>query len=418
LLLLVILLLLLSLFDEYRGWRILLLTLVGAWLFSYRWALSLAENLRLRREIRFGWAQVGDQLEERFTLTNRGILPGLWVELVDHSNMPDYQTGLVTGIDSRANSQWRTHGLCTRRGLYTLGPTTLRSSDPLGLFTVEVLDPSSKTLMVTPPVVPLPAIEVAPGGRSGEGSPRPNAPERTVSAASVREFVSGDSLRWVHWPTTARRDDYYVRTFESTPSGDWWIILDVDKSIQVGKGAKSTDEHGVVLAASLADRGLRMGRSVGLVAHGEPLVWLPPKEGDGQLWQILRSLALLQPVNSPLGILLDGIRPTLGRYTSLVIITPNVSGDWLENLFPLLWQGCVPTIIILDPQAFGAGSSPVGIVDQLALWGMQRHLVGPELLDRPEAAPGQKGGWDWRVSPSGRAILVNPHRDISWKSLS
>jgi hypothetical protein len=147
-------------------------------------------------------------------------------------------------------------------------------------------------------------------------------------------------------------------------------------------------------------------------------VWLPPREGDGQRWEILRALALLRPAERSLADLLVGIQPTLGRYTSLVIITPNVSGDWLESLLPLIWQDCVPTIMILDPISFGGQDSAEGILSQFAEWGVKRHLIGPDLLDRPEAKPGRKGHLEWRVSPTGRAIMVNPGVDTSWRSLS
>jgi len=71
------LLLVLHLAVPYRGWLILLVGLGGAWLASYLWARSLADGLQLVREMRFGWAQVGDQLQERFTLFNPGWAPAL-----------------------------------------------------------------------------------------------------------------------------------------------------------------------------------------------------------------------------------------------------------------------------------------------------------------------------------------------------
>jgi uncharacterized protein (DUF58 family) len=110
--------------------------------------------------------------------------------------------------------------------------------------------PASLPLLILPPIVHLPHIEVASGGRSGEARPRANVMDQTVSAASVREYVSGDSLRWVHWRTTARLNDFYVRLFDSTPAGDWWILLDMDRDVQIGEGQNATDEHGVILRVS------------------------------------------------------------------------------------------------------------------------------------------------------------------------
>jgi len=68
---LVAVLLVLEVVSDYRGWRVLLVGLGGVWLISYLWARALARNLRLSREMRFGWAQVGDRMVERRALYAR-----------------------------------------------------------------------------------------------------------------------------------------------------------------------------------------------------------------------------------------------------------------------------------------------------------------------------------------------------------
>jgi uncharacterized protein (DUF58 family) len=412
------LLLVLQLVVPYRGWLILLVGLGGGWLISYLWVRSLARGLRLIREMRFGWAQVGDRLEERFTLINEGWVPGLWVEVIDHSTMPDYRVSRVTGVGGGSQNRWHTQGVCSRRGLFTLGPTSLRAGDPFGLYTVSLHYSDSATLMVTPPILSLPSIEVAPGGRAGEGRPRADAPERTVSAASVRDYLPGDSLRWIHWRTSAHHDSLFVRLFDGTPAGDWWIFLDMDRRVQVGEGQVSTEEYGVILAASLADQGLRAGRKVGLVTHGEDLVWLPPQAGDGQRWTILHALALLAPGTRPMAELLVRARPRFEERTSLIIITPAVSGNWVEVLWLLLRRGVVPTVLLLDPASFGGADDVSGTLALLSDLGIARYVITRDLLDHPEARPGQQGHWDWRISPLGRAVSVRHPRDLAWKVLS
>ena len=432
--------LLMELFDGSRIWALLLVGLGGAWLVSYLWARSLQRNLRFTREMRFGWAQVGDTLEERLTLDNRGWAPALWVEIKDRSTLPGYRASEVTGVGSGSRNQWRTRGLCTRRGLYTIGPTQLETGDPLGVYTLLCDDPSSTHLMVMPPVVTLPSIEVAPGGLSGDGRPRQNAPERTVSAASVRAYAPGDSLHTIHWPTTARHDAPYVHIFDGTPAGDWWIILDLDQRAQVGQDWDSTEEHAIILAASLADRGLRQRRAVGLAANAEKLVWLPPQEGDHHRWEILRALALVKPGPVPLAALLERTRPLIGRQCSVIVITPNLSGAWLEYLLPLLWRGIVPTILLLDAATFaapGVGSADVdprlagapkedkrptgeaqALAETLAQLGLARYIITHDMLNQPEMRPGQRGKWEWRATPTGRAEPVHQPGDTAWKMLS
>jgi uncharacterized protein (DUF58 family) len=291
-------------------------------------------------------------------------------------------------------------------------------SDPFGIYEVEIEDPSSTSLMVMPPIVPLPTIAVAPGGRTGDARPRTNAPERTVSSSTVREFNPGDSLRWIHWRTTARKSSPYVRIFDGTPAGDWWIFLDLDSNVQAGEGWNSTQEHGIILAASLADRGLRENQSIGLVANGKELVWLSPQGDDRQRWEILRALALIENGDYSLAELLTRNKSLIGRYTSLVIITPNTNGDWIESLIPLMWRGAVPTVILLDPVSFNGYGEVAHVLDLLTEMGVSRHVITRDVLDRPEARPGDRGQWEWRISATGKAFPVKKPSDMSWKVLS
>jgi uncharacterized protein (DUF58 family) len=299
--------------------------------------------------------------------------------------------------------------------LFTLGPTELRTSDPFGFFEVSLQDRASTSLLVMPPIVPLPQIDIAPGGRVGEGRPRLNAPQREVSAAAVRQYLPGDSLRHIHWPTSARKDDFFVHLFDSTPSSDWWILLDLYEEVQRADEDTSSEEQGVIVAASLADRGMQLGHSVGLIAHGSHPVWLPPQEGHANRWEILRALALIDIGVWSLQHLLARFHPSIGQDASLIIITPDFKGDWIQSLFPLLRRGIIPTVILLSP---APGGSDVGVSSLLVELGISQYVITDDLLDRPEARPGEAGRWEWQVTPSGRAVPVKSPGDLDWKRLA
>jgi len=411
-------LLLLQLLWPSRAWTTLLIILGGGWLIGSLWARSLGGGLRLEREMRYGWAQVGDRLEQRFTATNTGWAPGLWVEVEDHSNLPDYIASRVTMVPGHDTTRWKIEGTCTRRGLYSLGPTSLRSGDPLGLYTVETHLPDSDVLLVLPPVLPLPSIEVAAGGRAGESRrARRSALETTVSVDTVREYHPGDARKSIHWPTSARRNALYVRQFEHTPSSDWWIFLDLEAGVQVGQGFDATEEHGVILAASMADRGLRQGHAVGLVACGKELVWIPPQRHAGQLMDILRSLAQVTAGEVSLADLLTSAQKSLWRGASLVLITPNVQAGWIEPLLRLAENEVTPTVLLLDPLSFG-GTGGIGRVNVLLdHYGIAHSLVPRELLNRPEARPGRQGQWEWRVVGPGKTVPVRRPKDVGWRRI-
>lgn len=409
--------LILQVISPYRGWEVLLVGLGGAWGLSTLWVWYLARNLRIKREMRFGWAQVGDRMVERFTLINESRFPAPWVEIRDHSTLPDYDASRGTGISDRNFIRWHKEATCTRRGLFYLGPLELRAGDPFGIYSVTIPYPHKMPLLVLPPIVLLPTIDIAPGGRTGSGPLRSNPLDRTVSASSVREYTPGDSKRWIHWKTTARRDELFVRTFDGTPSGDWWILLDMNRDVQVGEGENSTQELGVILAASLADRGIRAQRSVGLMAHGEELQWLPPRSGEGQRWEILRSLALVTLGSRPISELLHRVQGTLGQRTSVIVITPSTDPAWVEDLVQLKRRGAVPTVILLDPATFGGRRKTQEMETLFTQMGIAHQTITRDLLDQPEARPGKKGNWEWRVLGTGKAIPVRRTAKARWQQV-
>jgi uncharacterized protein (DUF58 family) len=416
--LLTVLAFVLQLLRPDRVWLVLLIIVGGAWLVAALWARSLARNIRFNREVRFGWAQVGDHLQERFTLVNTGWAPALWVEIQDHSNMLDYCASLVTSIGLHTTMHWSKEGICTRRGLYMLGPTDLRTRDPLGVYQVSLHLQGSAVLLVLPPVVALPSIEVSPGGRVGEGKhARREAIETTVSTDGVREHQPGEALKAVHWPTSARREALYVRQFEHTPASDWWITLDLNSQVQIGEGFDSTEEHGIILAVSLADRGLRQGRAVGLAACGKELIWLPPKRSADQRIDIMRALAVASRGERPIGELLASQGYELRRGASLVVITPDVSASWIKPLIQLISYGVTPTVLLFDPASFGGEGSASASIRLLSDYGITYNLITRDLLNRAERQPGMQGQWEWRIMGLGRAVPVRRPADLRWRRL-
>jgi hypothetical protein len=198
----------------------------------------------------------------------------------------------------------------------------------------------------------------------------------------------------------------------------------------------ATAEHGVILAASLADRGLRAGKEVGLVAQGDDLVWLQPRGGEGRRYEILRALALISAGELSLSTLLAQIGPALGRHSSLIIITPDVDGDWVKDLMPLIRRDIVPTVLLLDRASFTADNSGSLSLEgggrrsdawrtgaprtqgHLTELGLAHYVIDRGLLDTSEMRPGKRGHWEWRVTGTGRAVPVRKPQDMEWRVLA
>jgi uncharacterized protein (DUF58 family) len=417
-----ILALLMQILDPSRVWVILLIGIGGAWLVCWWWARGLARSLEFEREMRYDWAQVGDRLEERFTLKNPFFLPATWVTIHDHSTLPDHKASVATGVDGGSTSQWRILTQCTRRGVYTLGGTTLETGDPLGLYTLTLEDPTSQTLAVMPPVLSLPRFQIASTGWTGEGKPSRSSLEETINASHPREMMPNDPIRLIHWKTTARHSEidyeskFFVRQFEGTPAGDRWIVLDLHDNSQVGIGWDSTEEHGVILTSSLAAQGLNEDYPVGLATNGKEPAWIPPRRNEYQLRSILKALAVAAPSAMPLKDFLGRVGELISSRSSLLVITACADPQWTEALLPPMWRGVQPTVFLFDPLSFGGSANATGVSETLQFMGVPCHVIPKELLDKPQARPGQEGEWQWRISATGKAIPVRAAQE-GWRTL-
>ncbi|HET9911322.1 MAG TPA: DUF58 domain-containing protein [Anaerolineales bacterium] len=402
--------------DPSRVWMILLIGIGGFWLVCRWWAHGLARSLQFEREMRFGWAQVGDRLEERFTLTNQLIAPATWVTLQDHSTLPDHSASIATGVDGSSTAQWRILTQCTRRGVFTLGGTTLETGDPFGVYTVTLEDPTSSTLAVMPPVLSLPAFQISSSGWAGEGKPNRHSLQETINVSHTREMVPNDPMRLIHWKTTARHNKFFVRQFEGSPAGDWWLVVDLDKGVQLGTGWDSTEEHAIILASSLAAHGLNADHPVGLSINGNNSEWLVPRRNEYQLRSLLKALAVASPSEMHLKDYLQRAGQSLSGHSSLLIITANADVEWTQALLPLMWRGIIPTVFLFDPVSFGGNTTPKAIYEVFQSMGIPCHVIPKEMLDKPQARPGHEGEWEWRVSATGKAVAVRAAQE-DWRGL-
>lgn len=403
--------LVMQIFDPAVAWRMLLLCLVSLLLIGYGWTQSLMQGVTIKRSRRYGWAQVGDRVEENFELSNASRWPLLWVEIEDTSTLPGYSARRVESTGGNASKRWIIDMICSRRGVYQLGPMSLRLGDPLGLFEATRDYPTVETFVVYPPVSRLPHIELPRGAAAGASRVRRRALEWTTNAAGVRHYVPGDELRAVHWPLSAKHDTLYVKEFDLEPSGNVWIILDLDAVVHVGQGAESTEEYAVIFAASLLNAMLSEGRAVGLAFSGSAPTIIPPSRGSDHFWRVLRALALAG-VNPGLTLadFLAGSASSLGRGMTLVLVTPAVQGAWLGRLLALQRQGLAAHVVLIDPTSFQtppdrAGDSVVALATRLAEAGVSMTRVEKGYRFDPIIRGKRQGRQEYVIGATGRLIL-------------
>ncbi len=361
------------------------------------WAWLSLRGVRVGRQTRGLVAQAGQIFTERLQLRNASRFPKLWIEVRDDSDVPGHRAGQVlTGLGPHAQRSWTVRTAARQRGRYRLGPLTLVSGDPFGLFQVQRLLPQTNHIVILPYTAPVSGFFLPPGMTPGGEFLRRRTHYVTANAAGVRDYVHGDSLSRIHWKSTARRDRLMVKEFELDPLADLWLLIDGDASVQAGNSEvaieepgdhwydraapftlpPSTEEYMISSAASLAQFFIRQDRSVGLVAYGAARTVVQPDRGERQLAKVLETLAVFRAVGSThLADALSLETDLLPRGATLVICTATWDTRWVALARGLKRRGVSVAAVIADALTFGGPRSSAGTSESLLAVGIPTVIV-------------------------------------------
>ncbi len=273
----------------------------------------------------------GDTVNIALYVHNASGFPLSLVEIADFfppDEVPQKQLLVSEAIRPRSVCRVEYPGTCAkRRGMYTVGPIRLTLSDPLGLFEPKRTIGDTMDFTVYPELLPLERVPIE--GRSNVFSfGRENSllAGRSLDFFGVREYVPGDPIRHVHWPSTARIGRLMVREFERTVTDQVTLLLDLERSSIAGLGEHSTPEYVIKMAAALAHHSISRGHEVQLLGVGEVPLELPLGRGAGHEAFILEELAKARPRGeTPLHEVLEFNLERIPDGSTLVILFASVS---------------------------------------------------------------------------------------------
>jgi uncharacterized protein (DUF58 family) len=379
----------------YNLWYLLTALLV----LSFLWAWAGVRWVRVERQTRTTRSQVGKSLEERLIVANLSVLPKLWLEVRDHSTLPDHEVSrVISPLGGHKTYSKTIRTRCQQRGRFALGPITLASGDPFGLFRMsrKLQDPPQATFIVYPATVDVPTFAPLIGFLPGGDTMRRRTSFVTTNVSGVREYAPGDSFNRIHWPSTARTGRLISKEFELDPTADIWLFLDLERTVQLEAPARSVDspmrtmpweprrpltllpstvEYGVTIVASLAKHFIAHDRAVGFIAYSPHREIIPADRGERQLTKILETLAVIRAEGEiPLAEIIAAEGTQLRRNTTAIIVTPTDQNFWVAAR-DVIERGVRVVAVLIERQGFGHPRSNQDLVNQLAISGMATYLV-------------------------------------------
>ena len=296
----------------------------------------------------------GEPVGVALALGATGFGRRFFVEVIDR--VPGLQPAevFVPVVDPRRGARTTYITTAVRRGIHRVGTAAIRSGGLAGIFAARREVPAPGEITIYPRYwkisrFPLaawtPAVQTAGSTRRRGG----------LEFYGLRDYRSGDSLRHVHWRSSARRGALMVREFEQEVPGSVSLLLDTRPDVQRGSEVENTFEDLIRAAASVAWYVTSRGGGVRLLASTSS----GPLDLTGGWRPILQALADLRPEGrlTP-ATLLHSV--AIGRTPSIIALTPDPGA-----LAALAASGAHFAGIVADPASYGdhaaAGpSAPIG----------------------------------------------------------
>lgn len=233
-----------------------------------------------------------------------------------------------------------------RRGVYELGPLTVRWGDPFGLTRRGATIGESFPLIVHPAVEPvtdraLTRMWEDPPFRPPVSKPWPSG----LELYGMRQYVPGDDVRRIVWRTFLRSGELLVQEAEQGISDKVVILFDQDRRYHSRGLVSESFEAGVRAVASLGVHHLSEGYEVTVEGNGGRIVG-PVRSGPARL-RLLDELAALDIAGEPLTAGMNRLITSMSRDVHAVIVTPYLDGESAARLELLAQRGVRAIVVAL-----------------------------------------------------------------------
>ena len=238
------------------------------------------------------------------------------------------------------------------RGVYVIEEARAVVGDLLGLASVTPPVAFERTtLVVRPKLAALDGLFCDAGTVGGDGRRLLLRRAAGFDFHSVREYEQGESLRRVHWPTSARRGQLMVKELEDTSHDGVVVLLDCDPAGDVGERPGSSFDTAVRVAGSILQAHAVRGRAAVLVSSGRGCVPIQVRTAQAELGGAVLALAAALP-DAPCGLAraLAGIPGTGGELT---VVTATLDPAAFTALLAVAGRRSV-SVVWVDSASFAA----------------------------------------------------------------
>ena len=276
----------------------------------------------------------------RTLITVYDKLPGRMIIAERSPSLP-----IAPAYDLPVRTQYQFRPL--KRGLYKWSGVIVEGTDALGLVTRTLEYPTTPTeITVLPRPIPV-SIEMPTAAGWGISEAESGQTRGAgLEPRGIREFSHGDSLRHIHWRSTAKTGRLLVKEFEAGTHAAAAFVIQATEGSEVGQGANTSLELMVGHTVFLAETFLRQGARVEFPGLEERGSHHSVAERTNEIYEVLASVHADSPLSvaTQIAAASDGLPPGSVLFVLLAVADPDLPAALIRiqqtgtRVVPLLYD--------------------------------------------------------------------------------
>lgn len=236
-----------------------LIVTAGSYLHLYFFARTMNVGIDIEKTV----FRAGDLVSWRLTCESKLPVTVLHVEQYKNGQLLIQKNGSIT-FDENLWIDY--HEVFYSRGIFDIGTVTVRANDLFGIMTLTMNITLKCQLKIYPNLLKV--------GSDNGGNDifldmiNINARrENQYMISDIRKYMPGDSTKKIHWKVSAKRNELFVRKYESTSGISVVILADLSRSNYDLDAQGQTEERIADTCASLVRNAARCGINADVYLH-------------------------------------------------------------------------------------------------------------------------------------------------------
>lgn len=268
--------------SPFKLLQFVCLGILFVFLLSFLYSLILSRSIKIERNTEKLKLACKEHSEISFTIKNYSRLTAFvcyFFDEIPYFQIFDNGNKGITMLRPKEIKKLTYEVTSRDRGLFHAGPVRIRTSDPLGLFLIDMEVPAPLEITVRPARIKL-ITEVMPGLPQGNLKIKNPCYEDITMRRSIREYINGDELKRINWRASAKFGELFTNQYEDSYDAPFFVFLNLAEEDYELHTRTYHIEKAIEIAACIVEKSRVLRQRCGFAAYGMDFPYLAPHQNQ------------------------------------------------------------------------------------------------------------------------------------------